>query len=86
MVQLKKAEKIFVDSQKAAVEKMKARKGFDPNGHERKAIARMSRPIVNSLLAEFHSGDITARDFASTVGVSINLVGRIESMLGDGRS
>lgn len=86
MSQLKKAEKIFVDSQKAALEKMKARKGFDPNGHERKAIARMSQPIVNSLLAEFHSGDITARDFASTVGVSINLVGRIESMLGNGRS
>ena len=57
--------------------------GFDPKGHERSAINRVSVPLAASVLSSYSANNITPRDFASIMGVKVNLVGRIVTMLNE---
>ncbi len=81
--QLATAEKIYRETEATKKKKMKESGGFDPNGHERKAINRVGKPLASSLLTSYKADQITARDFSSMMGVKINLVGRIENMLSE---
>lgn len=81
--QLSIAEKLYRESETKRKKKLKDSKGFDPKGHERRAINRMSVPLASTLLSNYVSDKITARDFSSLMGVKVNLVGRIVDMLNE---
>lgn len=84
--QLLTAERLYKEKEEEKKRKSKASGGFDPKGHERKAINRVGRPLAATLLENYRNEKITVRDFSSSMGVKINLVGRIENMLGNERS
>lgn len=77
--QLDTATQIY--RKKEAANKKKG--GFDPKGHERSAINRVSVPLASSVLSSYSANNITPRDFASIMGVKVNLVGRIVTMLNE---
>lgn len=81
--QLTKARKIYLEKEAAKKKKNKDKGGFDPKGHERSAINRVGVPLAASALASYSANNITPRDFASILGVKVNLVGRIVTMLNE---
>jgi Zn-dependent peptidase ImmA (M78 family) len=81
--QLATAARIYRESEAAKKKKNQAKSGFDPKGHERSAINRVSVPLAASVLSSYSAERITPRDFASIMGVKINLVGRIVTMLNE---
>lgn len=81
--QLAKARQIYIENEAAKKKKNQAKGGFDPKGHERNAINRVSVPLAASALSSYSANNITPRDFASIMGVKVNLVGRIVTMLNE---
>lgn len=81
--QLAKARLIYREQEALKKKKNEERGGFDPKGHERSAINRISIPVAASVLSSYSAELITPRDFASIMGVKVNLVGRIVTMLNE---
>src|SRR5207237_488887 len=81
--QLKKASRIYHEKEAAKKKKNQGKGGFDPKGHERSAINRVSVPLASSVLSSYSTEKITPRDFASILNVKVNLVGRIVTMLNE---
>ncbi|HEX7633445.1 MAG TPA: ImmA/IrrE family metallo-endopeptidase [Candidatus Saccharimonadales bacterium] len=81
--QLAKARQIYIEKEAAKKKKNQDAGGFDPKGHERSAINRVSVPLAASVLSSYSANNITPRDFASIMGVKVNLVGRIVTMLNE---
>ena len=81
--QLATAKRIYQEKEVAKKKKNKDKGGFDPKGHERNAINRVSIPLANSVLSSYSTEKITPREFASVMGVKVNLVGRIVTMLNE---
>lgn len=81
--QLSKARQVYLEKEAARKKKNKDKGGFDPKGHERSAINRVSMPLAVSALSNYSANNITPRDFAGILGVKINLVGRIVTMLNE---
>ena len=81
--QLETAARIYRENEAAKKKKNAEKGGFDPKGHERSAINRMSIPLAASVLSSYSADNITPRDFASIMGVKVNLVGRIVTMLNE---
>lgn len=81
--QLTTAARIYHEKEAAKKKKNQEKGGFDPKGHERNAINRVSVPLAASVLSSYSADSITPRDFASIMGVKVNLVGRIVNMLNE---
>lgn len=81
--QLITAARIYHEKEAAKKKKNQEKGGFDPKGHERSAINRVSVPLAASVLSSYSADNITPRDFASIMGVKVNLVGRIVNMLNE---
>lgn len=77
---------LFVEAQKRKEAKSKLKKGFDPKGHERKAVDRVGAVLTSRILNDYHEGKATIRDVASRLNVKVHLLEKVESFIGHGNS